>query len=42
MGNQVYVVSCTDYAKAETALRKTVERMGGISRFVQPGERILL
>ena len=42
MGNQVYVVSCTDYAKAETALRKTVERMCGIFRFVQPGERILL
>lgn len=42
MGNQVYVVPCTDYAKAETALRKTVEQMGGMARFVQPGERILL
>lgn len=40
--HQVYVISCADYAGVEAALRETVERMGGMRRFVQPGERILL
>ena len=42
MGYQVYAVPCGDYAGAEAALRDTVERMGGMGRFVRPGERILL
>ena len=41
-GYQVYAVPCADYAGAEAALRGAVERMGGIGRFVRPGERILL
>ena len=42
MGNQVYVVSCADYAGAEAALRQAIAAMGGMERFVRPGERILL
>lgn len=42
MGYQVFAVPCADYAGAEAALRAAVERMGGMERFVRPGERILL
>lgn len=42
MGYQVFAVPCADYAGAEAALRETVARMGGMERFVRPGERILL
>ena len=42
MGYQVFAVPCADYAGAEAALRKAVADMGGMERFVRPGERILL
>lgn len=42
MGYQVFAVPCADYAGVEAALRETVARMGGMERFVRPGERILL
>lgn len=42
MGYQVFAVPCTDYTGAEAALRGAVARMGGMERFVRPGERILL
>lgn len=41
-GNQVYVIPCGDYGQVESALRELLARMGGIQRFVKPGERILL
>ena len=41
-GNRVYVVPCPDYDQVETALGAVLEQMGGIGRFVRPGERILL
>ena len=41
-GNQVYVASCPDYAQAEACIRTLVEQMGGMGRFVRPGERIVL
>ena len=41
-GNQVYIASCPDYAQAEAAIRALVGRMGGMERFVRPGERIAL
>ena len=40
--HQVYVMPCADYGQTEAALRNTLERMGGMERFVKPGERILL
>ena len=42
MGAQVFVVPCADYAGAESALRSALASMGGMKRFVRPGERILL
>lgn len=42
MGRQVYAVPCGDYTQAEEALRQTLAAMGGMERFVRPGERILL
>ena len=39
---QVYAASCPDYAQAEGAIRALVEQMGGMGRFVRPGERIVL
>ena len=41
-GNRVYVVPCPDYDQVETALGAVLEQMGGMGRFVRPGERILL
>ena len=41
-GNQVFVASCPDYEQAEGAIRALVEQMGGMGRFVRPGERIVL
>lgn len=42
MGYQVFAVPCADYVGAEAALREAVGCMGGMERFVRPGERILL
>ena len=39
---QVYAASCQDYGQAEGAIRALVEQMGGMGRFVRPGERIVL
>ena len=39
---QVYAASCPDYGQAEAAIRALVEQMGGMGRFVRPGERIVL
>lgn len=39
---QVYAVSCPDYSQAEACIRALVEQMGGMGRFVRPGERIVL
>ena len=39
---QVYAASCPDYSQAETCIRALVEQMGGMGRFVRPGERIVL
>lgn len=41
-GNQVYVVPCPSYDRVEDTLRAVLDQMGGMSRFVKPGERILL
>ena len=41
-GNQVYIAFCPDYAQAEAAIRALVGRMGGMERFVRPGERFAL
>ena len=42
MGSQVFAVPCASYDGAEAALRQAVAAMGGMERFVRPGERILL
>ena len=39
---QVYAASCPDYEQAEACIRALVEQMGGMGRFVRPGERIVL
>ena len=39
---QVYAASCPDYSQAEGGIRALVEQMGGMGRFVRPGERIVL
>lgn len=39
---QVYAASCPDYGQAEESIRALVEQMGGMGRFVRPGERIVL
>ena len=39
---QVYAASCPDYSQAEGAIRALVAQMGGMGRFVRPGERIVL
>ena len=41
-GNRVYVASCPGYDRVEDTLRTMLARMGGMERFVKPGERILL
>lgn len=41
-GNQVFAASCPDYTQAEACIRALVEQMGGMGRFVRPGERIVL
>lgn len=39
---QVYAAFCPDYGQAEACIRTLVEQMGGMGRFVRPGERIVL
>ena len=39
---QVYAASCPDYEQAEACIRALLEQMGGMGRFVRPGERIVL
>lgn len=41
-GNRVYAVPCPSYDRVEDRLRAALEQMGGMGRFVKPGERILL
>lgn len=41
-GNRVYLAACPDYGQAEAKLREAVDALGGMERFVRPGERILL
>ena len=38
----VYAVPCPEYSRVEGVLRDTLARLGGMERFVKPGERILL
>ena len=40
--NRVYAASCPGYGQAEGAIRALVAQMGGMGRFVRPGERIVL
>jgi len=42
MNNQVYIVSCPDYNQVDEKMDKLVSMMGGMSRFVEPNERIVL
>ena len=39
-GNRVYLAACPDYGQAEAKLREAVAALGGMERFVRPGERI--
>ena len=41
-GNRVYVVPCPSYDRVEDTLRDVLAQMGGMGRFVRPGETILL
>ncbi|MFR5863684.1 MAG: hypothetical protein ACLUES_19290 [Flavonifractor plautii] len=38
-GNRVYLAACPDYGQAEAKLREAVAALGGMERFVRPGER---
>ncbi|MCP4229946.1 MAG: DUF362 domain-containing protein [bacterium] len=42
MDNKVYVVKCADYAEAPKKLAELMEMMGGIGKFVKPGEKAAL
>ncbi len=42
MDDRVYIVSCPDYDHAGEKMETLVSMMGGMSRFVKPGERIVL
>ena len=44
MVSSVTLVRCTEYAKeqVEGAVRQAVDLLGGMSRFVQPGQRVLV
>ena len=39
---RVYVFRCGGYGQTEEALRSVLAQMGGMERFVRPGETILL
>jgi len=40
--SNVYIVPCGDYTQVERKLRDLLEMMGGLGRFVKPGQRIML
>jgi len=42
MNNQVYIVRCPDYNQVDEKMEELVSMMGGMSRFVQPNEKIVL
>jgi len=42
MDQTVYVVRCADYGQAAARLRQLLAMLGGMTQFVQPGERIVL
>lgn len=42
MDHKVYVAPCPDYGRAAEALAGLIAQMGGMERFVKPGERLLL
>lgn len=40
--NRVVITTCPDYSAAKRAVREAVEELGGMKRFVKPGDRVLL
>ncbi len=42
MDNKVYVVRCANYEQVEEQFDALLEMMGGMERFVSPGERVVL
>ena len=42
MQNTVYVVRCPDYDQVEEKLPELLEMMGGINKFLKPGDRVAL
>ncbi|MDR1952416.1 MAG: DUF362 domain-containing protein [Elusimicrobiota bacterium] len=40
--SKISVVKCNDYSKAQDAVERAVELIGGISSFIKPGEKILI
>jgi uncharacterized protein (DUF362 family)/Pyruvate/2-oxoacid:ferredoxin oxidoreductase delta subunit len=42
MSERVYAIKCPDYSSADQKIKELIDMMGGISRFVKPGEKIAL
>jgi len=44
MGNRVALVGCTEYdtERVEVAVRRAVDLLGGMGRFVKPGQRVVV
>ena len=42
MDSTVYILPCPDYARAPEKLSELLRLMGGMERFVKPGERVFL
>lgn len=42
MDNRVYVAPCSDYSQAGSVIDELLEMMGGMNRFVQTGETLIL
>ena len=40
--SKVYIVRCPDYSQVDMKLAELIEMMGGVERFVRPGQRIAL
>ncbi len=38
----VSIISCKDYDEAYSAVKKSIDLLGGIKKFVSPGERVLI
>jgi uncharacterized protein (DUF362 family)/ferredoxin len=38
----VYIIECGDYSQVEMRLAELIETMGGIERYVKPGQRVVL